>query len=479
MRIVSENLYNEIFRSARDARAGEQGDPSLSPLTDAFTSTHLAGRSVLTGYAALRRQELVLIALNVMTLFGLLCIYLLFRPYMAELAGWPVPVLLVLRIAEQSGEAFWLWRRTRPLSSRGTWIYAHASLWLHVGFAVLLTLLSDTDEAHFVVLLLLPLLAACFRYPLVGVMTVAFVASALLFMELWVFYLFNPAETLSHAPMEHFYELATMVLIYPAVGLVVWLLVQRMRLDGQRLEQTVAALEQTRDALVEKEKLAAVGRLASAVAHEIRNPVAIIASALETASKPDAAAEVREEFCGIAATEAGRLERVTTDFLSYARAKPPERVVTCLATTLQYVADIVAPRLRDQGMTIAVCGTAEAFPLDAFQMHQALLNLTMNALEHTWSGGRIVLGTREHVDELEIYVENEGDPIPEGEQDAIFEPFYTTRNTGTGLGLPISAKIAQAHGGSLTLTRNRPGCVRFSLRLPLETEKGRVPWRAS
>jgi signal transduction histidine kinase len=424
---------------------------------------------VLAGYPALRRQELVLIALNVMTLLGLLAIHLIFREYMEELAGWPVPVLLGLRVVQQTGEALWLWQRRAPLSARGTWWYAHASLWIHVAFAFLLTSVSETDEAHFVVLLLLPLLAACFRYPLPGVMTVAFVSSTLLFIELWTFYLINAGEAPSHEPMEHYYELATMVLIYPVVGLVVWLLVQRMRLDAQRLEHTVQALEETRDALVEKEKLAAVGRLASAVAHEIRNPVAMITSALETAGKPDSGQQVRDEFCNIAATEAARLERVTTDFLSYARSKPPEKTVTPVDTTLQYIADLMRPRLGSSDISIEItCASGLKESFDAFQMHQALLNLTLNALDHTPPHDQITLGARITDTALEMYVENTGDPVPEDQVEAIFEPFYTTRNTGTGLGLPISARIAEAHGGRLELTRNDTGSVRFTMRIPTE-----------
>jgi len=104
------------------------------------------------------------------------------------------------------------------------------------------------------------------------------------------------------------------VLVYFIVGCLVWLLVHMLRDREEQLRQQLDDLEATRGKLIEEEKLAAIGRLASAVAHEIRNPVAIISSALETAASASFASKEREEMSRIAGMEAKRLEKLTTDF---------------------------------------------------------------------------------------------------------------------------------------------------------------------
>jgi signal transduction histidine kinase len=216
-----------------------------------------------------------------------------------------------------------------------------------------------------------------------------------------------------------------------------------------------------------EQKLAAVGRFSSAIAHEIRNPVAMISSALTTAFNrgPDSP-ESREMF-DIAAREASRLEGLTTDFLAYARPRCLSKQRCDLADSIAYVADVCRPRAAETGVAVR-----SEYPdslwseADSGQLQQALLNLAMNAIEASPSGGTVVLRGKRDPQRLRIEIENSRGPIPPEATEHVFEPFFTTKPYGTGLGLAIARSIAMAHGGELVLSRNEPEIVQFSLILP-------------
>lgn len=415
-------------------------------------------------FATFRTQEDVLIRLNLLALGALLLIDLGFRPFVDALhSPWP-PLLFSVRMIEQLAELRLLNRRKEPLRPAQVQLYAHLSIWINFVFAAVVSLASNIADAHYMVLLVLPLIAAGFRFRLLGVAVAVLTAASLTYLEILVFYIHHPP-----VDPEEIFETTTMVLVFVVVGVMVWLLAERMRADAQHLRTAYEKLHAAQKKLLEEERLAAIGRLASAVAHEIRNPVGMIASALETAHRKDTEMAIREEFCDIAAKESRRLERITTDFLAYARNKPPERAPQPLETTVGYVAGLVAARVAEHKLQLDVRvepGASGEF--DAFQMHQALLNLVSNALDHTPEGGIVILGADETPDAVEIYVENSGAPVACPED--AFEPFFTTKPRGTGLGLSISRKIAEAHGGALELTHNAPGQVRFTLTIPRQQE---------
>lgn len=413
------------------------------------------------GDSAFRQQESIFIGFNICTLLALVAILAGFKPWMENADFTATIVCFLARALEQVGELLFLRLRKQPFTPSQVRAYAHASIWSNVVFAGLVSLLANTDEAHYMVLLLLPVVAACFRYTLPGLLLVIAVCSMLEFLELLIFYWrYPPAEP------EHFFEMATMVLIYPVIGVVAWMLITRIRENTRRLEGTLAELRDTQDRLVDEEKHAAIGRLASAMAHEIRNPVAMIVSALEGESREGSDSTV-SEYHQIAAREAARLERLTTDFLAYARSKAPDWGLVPVASMLDYIARLTAARANAADIRITVrCDEGLEAWMDEFLLHQALLNLTLNAVEHTPAKGGIVLGAERQGACISIYVENSGGAIPAETASRLFEPFFTTRPTGTGLGLAISQRIAERHGGTLTLTRNDHAAVRFTIMIP-------------
>jgi len=271
-----------------------------------------------------------------------------------------------------------------------------------------------------------------------------------------------------------YFEAGTSSLMFLLVGVVVWMLVNNLREKQGRLAENLVELEQTRERLVHEERLAAVGRLSSAIAHEIRNPVAMISSSLATAKRPELDADVRTEMYAIAAKESDRLVTLTTDFLAYARPRPPVLTAHVIDDTLDYVASVCRAHANQKQVEIAVRSAGDLeVPIDSGQIQQALLNLVMNAIEASPVHGRVGLQAAKNGDQsIHVDVENSGGPISEAVLAQIFEPFFTTKPSGSGLGLAIARNIARAHGGDLRITSNEPSRICFSMILPASPQNG-------
>lgn len=417
---------------------------------------------------SIRGQESGLILLNLTVLAGLAGLHVLFSPAL----GAPSRLFFAFvfgRFAMQVLELLGLHLLPDELTQRLLPIYAHASIWLNVGFAFLIAWLAHFQDSHYVALMVIPVIAASFRYRWVGISLVVAAAVALTFLQVWLFF-----QSRGAARLSEYFEATNVVLIYVVVAVIVSFLARQVRSEQAALEHNLAELERTRDRLVEEEKLAAVGRLASSIAHEIRNPVSLIVSSLEMAREGRgtlSAGDLEEIVLG----EAARLEKLTSDFLLSARQRPPERRPTALADTLEYVASLAGGRASDAGVDLAVhCPEGLTADVDAFQLHQALLNLVLNAVDAVTGGGTVTLAAAVLDDGtvagaaggVRLTVEDDGAAIPDDVVERIFEPFFTTRDAGTGLGLTIARNVARAHGGDLELEVNRPGGVRMAIELP-------------
>jgi len=256
-------------------------------------------------------------------------------------------------------------------------------------------------------------------------------------------------------------------LIFLLTGVLVWFLVNHLRRKEIGLAENLLELTRTREQLLQEEKLAAVGRLSAAIAHEIRNPVAMISSSLATAIRSPLSRGEREEMFDIAAKEADRLERLTNDFLAYAKPRAPEFQEANVMDTLAYVAGVCRAHALRQHVDVRVEGPEEVIAwMDAPQLRQALLNLAMNAVEASGSESAVVLRAQNEGECVRIDLENGNGPISDSVVPRIFEPFFTTKLSGTGLGLAIADNIVRAHSGLLLLTLNTPETVRFTLTLP-------------
>jgi len=416
------------------------------------------------GSGTLRDQESILVLLNLGLLTAIAVVHVLFGPALGP-SSRGFFVVLMGRFLMQTLELAWLNGGQAAPEDRALRVYASASIWVNIAFAFVIALLGGKEETHYVVLMVIPVIAAAFRYGATGIAVVVAATTGFTFLEVWIYYR-------RHLPMgtTEYFEATNVVLVYGVVAPVVALLVGRLRREQGRLRDSLAELERARDRLVSEEKLAAVGRFASAIAHEVRNPVAVIVSSLELAKDASTDAARRDEWREVAGTEARRLEALTSDFLLYARQRKPEKRRTPVATTVGYVAGLAQARLSQAGLQLTVqCPEDLVAPFDPFQVHQALLNLMMNACDATPSGGLITMGARPVPGGgVTLFVENSGPAIPENVVPKLFEPFFTTKPRGSGLGLAISRAIARGHGGDLVLEVNEPGRVRLALNIPAD-----------
>ena len=412
-----------------------------------------------------KRQQSTVAILNLAALATLLLIHTFF----ADHFGLPTPTLVIMLAAAfllRAVELIWVQARTSPLSHYGLQFLTSASVVLNFVLAFTAALLTNRPDAQYFVLLAMPIIEAAFTFSLFGTLGITIVAGMLNFLWI-VLYVWRHGQI---QPNEYF-DAATISLIYGFVGVLVWMLVNDLRANQVELAQNMSELEQTRERLLMEEKLAAVGRLSSAIAHEIRNPVAMISSSLATATRGAVDPEQREMMFDIAAKEATRLEQLTNDFLAYARPRPPTKFVNDVADLLAYVADLSRAHADSRSVSLTVNAPDELLcDCDPAGLQQLLLNLVMNAIDASSAPATVTLTGREVAGRVLIEVENRGDGIAPDQVGRIFEPFFTTKPRGTGLGLAIARTIARSQGGDLTLTENGPERVRFSVNLPATAE---------
>jgi two-component system NtrC family sensor kinase len=225
-------------------------------------------------------------------------------------------------------------------------------------------------------------------------------------------------------------------------------------------------LEAREKRLVESERLAAIGQLAAGVAHEINNPIGIIRGYLKTMG-PDSPPETLREELQIIDEEAAACQSIAEDLVTFARAPDLRRdsfaLDTLLADTLRRFQETDEGRARSIALN---CTPGEAYA-DAGRLRQVVLNLLVNAAQASADEGLIELGARpSQGGGWEIQVSDRGPGIPTEERGRIFEPFFTRRSGGSGLGLALCQGIMRAHDGSIGVEDREGGGSVFRVTLP-------------
>jgi signal transduction histidine kinase len=410
---------------------------------------------------AFKRQQTAFCVLTLFVIAILLLMHALFAPLLGE-PSKAVILILAFSFGVKIGEALWLQNRREGISAQEARVETFVSVAGIFVLAAVLAYLTNRDDTPYFVLLAIPILQCAYRCGLFATISTVVGAIAMMFAWDWHYFRLHPPTR----PTEYL-ETGMIAVIFCLTGPLVWFLVNQLKERESSLYEKMIELESTREKLVAEEKLSAIGRFASGIAHEIRNPVAMIASSLATAAYPAADVREREEMFTIAAREARRLENLTTDFLTYARPSPPQRSLTSLGDITRHIADVTRMRAAGKSVEVACRMDGEIWAeIDPSQMEGALLNLSLNALEATPAGGRVELRTRSDGATACIDVENSGPAIPESNLPRVFEPFFTTNPGGTGLGLAIARGIAVAHAGDLRVSANGDGAVVFTLSVP-------------
>jgi signal transduction histidine kinase len=248
---------------------------------------------------------------------------------------------------------------------------------------------------------------------------------------------------------------------------------QRQKLEGTtaRLTEVYRELQESFEQVKRAERLSAVGQLSAGLAHEIRNPLASLAGAAGIL-KRGAADERRAECVEIIEKECLRLNHLLSQFLDFARPRPPRHHTVDLAGLLESVVELAAHAqpARAVPIRLEVAPDVPALDCDPAQIHQAILNLLLNAVQASPDAGEVVVAVQPHDGGISIEVRDQGTGLDESIMDSIFDPFFTTKENGTGLGLSIVHQIAGQHGGTVTAEPNFPRGTVFRMTLPLRQE---------
>jgi signal transduction histidine kinase len=227
---------------------------------------------------------------------------------------------------------------------------------------------------------------------------------------------------------------------------------------------------QLRERLSEAERLAAAGELAAGVAHEIRNPLAAIVNATTLLDGHETLTpEERTTTLDAVRKEARRLNRILSDFLVFARPREPKPLPGDIRDVVAHVAALIRDdpaRAQLVELSTRVDAAVPTFAFDPDQLTQVLLNVALNGVEAMGGRGRLSLDVERQNGHVVITVADTGRGIPPEERGRVFEPFYSRKPGGTGLGLTIVRRIVAAHGGHIDI-QGQPGeGTRFCIALP-------------
>ncbi len=246
-------------------------------------------------------------------------------------------------------------------------------------------------------------------------------------------------------------------------------------------ERMVSGVATAQAAALSNERLAAIGKMAAHVTHEIRNPLSAMGLNVELLEEELAQGESRAEVKNLLsaiAREVQRLEHLSEEYLRVARLPQPRMESEEVATTVKEIVAFATPEIASVGGTVKVTVDDGLPPtlFDEAQLRQALLNLLRNAREAMPGGGPIEVHVSAVGMSVVIDVDDRGGGIPESIRARVFDPFFSTKGEGTGLGLAITRHIVEAHGGTIVCEPRQGGGTRFRLALPIAPAKAsRLP----
>lgn len=292
--------------------------------------------------------------------------------------------------------------------------------------------------------------------------------------------------------MEKYLE----IVLYNIVGGVTGLLAQRERERTVELQKTAQGLAESyrklqqqsdrmmviEEQLRRSEKLSTLGEMAAVLAHEIRNPLGSIRGTAEILKDDYLPGDPKHEFIEIQIKETERLNRVVEDFLRMARPQKSERRSCQIQSELETIVTLVSKDAKERGVKLELQPSppGAVFTADGEKLRQAFLNIVLNALQAVPAGGAVVISTKLHEEgtksaACEIRFRDTGPGIDPEVLQQVFEPFYTTKTDGTGLGLAVTKRIIENHDGTLTI-ESEPGAgttviVRLPMSVPAEGEE--------
>ncbi len=241
---------------------------------------------------------------------------------------------------------------------------------------------------------------------------------------------------------------------------------------AEQLSSVYEKVQANFDGMKRAERLSAIGQLSAGLAHEIRNPLASISGAAAILARRQDLDSKNARCLEIITSECQRLNGLLTNFLNFARPRPPRLQSVQLEPVLENVLGLASHGVR--GKTVHLEKRIEPglppVECDSEQLEQVLLNLMINAIEASSDGGTVTLSAQAKEGRIAIGVVDHGYGVAPAHIDSLFDPFFTTKEHGTGLGLPVAHQIVRQMGGSLLARANADRGMTFSVVLPAKAQ---------
>ncbi len=232
------------------------------------------------------------------------------------------------------------------------------------------------------------------------------------------------------------------------------------------------AMERLRlkERLAHAERLSSMGEMAAGISHEIRNPLGIIRSSAELLKKKIAKIDPQNTFPDIIVEEASRLNRIITDFINYAKPREPNMTLCRLEEIIDKNITFLEAQNKEQGCVIKknFQNHLPEIMADSTMLYQSFLNILINAMQAMPDGGRILVEISSNDHWVTVHFDDEGQGIPSENLDKIWDPFFTTKDQGTGLGLGIVKNIVESHGGGVQIVNRPVRGTRVTIELPVK-----------
>jgi len=264
------------------------------------------------------------------------------------------------------------------------------------------------------------------------------------------------------------------LVLYNVVGLLTGLLVERERRARRLVEQKMAEMQAMEQHLIRAGRLQSLGEMTAGLAHEIRNPLASLKTAADIVADEIPESSPRRKMVVILRKEIDRLAALLERFLAFARPGSLTLVAVTLSKVVKDAVDLVEPQAKVRRVEIHLEGVGTSAPSvrgDGSMLTQVLLNLLLNAVQFSPEGGsvwvRITNEARPHGSFVVVSVRDQGPGIPKENQERIFDPFFSTRDQGSGLGLSIASRLMDEHHGAIEVMPSAPQGAEFRLLFPV------------
>lgn len=338
---------------------------------------------------------------------------------------------------------------------------------------------TDTIYSFYYLIFLIPVISAATMFGARGITVVTAIASLGYFAFLLPIF-FNRQKY--EMPPELISIMCLNACFYAIVAFVVYQQanakrkeMRRTELAAERLAASNRELRKAEVSLRRSERLAALGQLTAGLAHELRNPLGTIKASAEMLAKPSTRErpEVMSEMAGYIGSEVERMNGLVSSFLDFARPLKLHATRADLHPILEEVLRRLSEASQSRGVSVSIRLREGPFffEFDPDLLRIALSNLVQNAIQASAEGGTVEIRAEERGSNVLLFVSDHGDGIQPQHLENIFNPFFTTKPEGTGLGLPIVSKIVDEHHGRVAVFSEPGAGTTFELTLPKEQLK--------